>query len=297
MKRTFWICMIVTACGSRAEEANAPGVDIRGGGAIDAPSEAQVRALMTQGITRQAAIDMLTNEALLLRQAQRLGLERHDEVTAATNREAVRVLLERLERETTVESISRERVAQKYEAQKGRFVHPELRLSKHLLVSLDKDVQGEQSDKARVFIESALRALLASSDVDKTLQELAAQDPPGMNVMTEIVPAMGRDSNADPAYMDLVFSMAAPGVAPRAVRSSFGWHAIVLTEIRPPANTSLDHAEATLRAELLPEERKRVMDELLSDLRASSVVQIDPAAVELINKLDFETLEAEPPTP
>ena len=71
-----------------------------------------------------------------------------------------------------------------------------------------------------------------------------------------------------------MFSLSAPGVVPEPVRTSFGWHAIRVTEILPAEETPYEKAAPILRKELSVVRQTAAMQELLKDLSRAHPVQV-----------------------
>jgi hypothetical protein len=95
----------------------------------------------------------------------------------------------------------------------------------------------------------------------------------------EIPPASRRDSYA-PEYLEGLFSLAEPGVVSMPVRTSFGWHAIVVTEIAPATKTPLTEAHAVLRREMSETLRAKALEALVREASESHPVVRDEAAIE-----------------
>jgi parvulin-like peptidyl-prolyl isomerase len=73
--------------------------------------------------------------------------------------------------------------------------------------------------------------------------------------------------------LDALFSQAELGVVPRPVRTEYGYHAIVVTEITPAVITGKPEAFATLHAELTTAKRKARLDALLRELQQHTPVR------------------------
>ena len=76
-----------------------------------------------------------------------------------------------------------------------------------------------------------------------------------------------------PEYLAALFSQSELGVVPRPVRTEYGYHGIVVTEITPAVITPKPEAFATLRAELTTAKRKTRLDALLRELQQRTPVR------------------------
>jgi hypothetical protein len=83
----------------------------------------------------------------------------------------------------------------------------------------------------------------------------------------------------DPAYLAAAHALKTPGDIGGPVKSSFGWHLILLTAEQPPLHAGFDEARAILLPRYLPAFQKERFGELLRSLAGEHVVFVDEAAV------------------
>jgi peptidyl-prolyl cis-trans isomerase C len=233
------------------------------------------------GLAPREALDRLIAEALLGREAERRGLGTRSEIAAEVRRASVRAwLAAEVERALPPSVVTDAEIAASYAAQSARFVRPEERIAIHVLLPLAADAGEARVEAARRLAERALEAL--RSEDPRAVLARFKEDPRALSgafsVVAEEVPGLVRGGAFDPAFLDAVFSLPGPGLVPAPVRSSFGWHAIVVVALRPDATVPLAAARDALRAELIAVRRAARLEELASALAAKTPPRVDPRA-------------------
>jgi peptidyl-prolyl cis-trans isomerase C len=211
----------------------------------------------------QEALRKLQAERLLAAEADRRGYAKSTETQRLARQALVQTLLAR----DVEANISDARLEAAYEAQKERFEQTELRRSKHLLVALTAKATPAEQTAARVFVEHAIAQLQASQSLDQTLDSLRRSAPANLKLRVEQLPPAKREGSFVAAFSQALFSLAAPAVVPEPVRTEYGYHAIVLTEIIPPKLVPKVEAFSALREELETSERKQRLDALMVELQ------------------------------
>jgi peptidyl-prolyl cis-trans isomerase C len=168
-----------------------------------------------------------------------------------------------------VTAIARER----YAADRSRFVEPEVRSVRHVLVSTSKRAAAE----ATARVQEIQRRLAAG----ETLAALAAElsDDEGSRSAGGLIADIPR-GRTDPAFEEATFALRTPGeVTPAPVQSQFGYHLIELVSIKPERQRSFEEVKAELEAAALAQ----VVDARLraySDGLSSLPIEADPDVVE-----------------
>jgi peptidyl-prolyl cis-trans isomerase C len=168
-----------------------------------------------------------------------------------------------------VTAIARER----YAADRGRFVEPETRSVRHVLVSTSKRTDAEAT--ARV---AELQRRLAAGE---TLAALAAElsDDEGSRSGGGLIADIPR-GRTDPAFEEATFALRTPGeVTPAPVQSQFGFHLIELVSVKPERQRAFEEVRAELEAAAL----EQVVDGKLraySDGLNGLPIEADPDVVE-----------------
>ncbi len=298
MKDSWLLLMIMSplACSGRDGRVDVRDPsDAAGAGKATAttlPSVGRTGSRQARRTEREAERDAkrVGTERFLWHRAERLHFDDAWRVRRAVHQEAARETLKRhVEREVTPSAVDEAEVARRYEEQRARFVHPELRESVHLLVQTSGS--GSQiARQAAAIAQEALQQLLRNPDAPLlTFQAFTTRSAgPQLVLRVERVPPLARDAQADPAYLRALFDAAAPGPVPRVVRSQFGWHAIALTHVLPAQALSVREAEPDIRRELATEQRSEETQQLLKMLRRRHPVQRSPAALNLILQMKIE---------
>jgi parvulin-like peptidyl-prolyl isomerase len=211
----------------------------------------------------------LQAERLLAAEAERRGYAGSSETQRVARQALVQALLAR-----TVEAnaISDAQLDAAYGPQKDRFEQPELRRSKHLLAPVSAKATQAEQDAARAFVATAITRLQAATSVDQVFDALRAEAPEALKVKVEQLPPAKPEGTFVAEYSKALFSLAAPGVVPEPVRTNYGYHAIVLTEIIPPKVIPRQEAFNALREELETSERKQRLDALVLELQHNTRV-------------------------
>jgi PPIC-type PPIASE domain len=220
------------------------------------------------------ALARLQAEALLAAEAARRGYAAVAEVEQVASQARVQALLR-----TAVERVtaSPEQVEQAYRESGERFASPEKRASRHALASLPKTPTPEQEAAAREFARAALSQLAHAPDLEPVWSELSAVTSPLFAVSVETLPAVALHGPLVSEFSRALFERSTPGVLREPVRTQYGWHAIVVTEIVPALKVDPASARAELQRELDRDQRERALHTLLRDLQDATGVSYDPA--------------------
>jgi len=246
----------------------------RVGGYSIGASEVEGR-MVADEVGAEAALEYLIDEALLTQEAERFGFAEDRDGERSIERLMVRTMLRDLERENTPESISEDEVGEAYALHAKKFRVPERRRSWHILVE-------EQSEAGEALAESILREVRQADDPRTVYDRYSDGGPEGLKlaVKSEDLPAITKQAKFAKAYKTALFAAESEGPLNNAVKTSYGWHAIVVAEILPADMRSLDDAEEEIR-ELLSE-RKRFAElvTIVQSLEAQGLVQYDDQGVE-----------------
>ncbi len=128
----------------------------------------------------------------------------------------------------------------------------------------------------------------------------ALQKSTSFKIVAEELPAVGRDSrqiaqgvatgaSLDPAFTAAVWKLAERGQLSGVVRSSFGYHVIVLLEVTPANFVDEQQREEALRQRILSVRGKRSHRTLLEKLDASTKVELVPNHAALLGQINTRT--------
>lgn len=273
--------LVITACGR--DEARAP-VD-----ALDAPvvtnvvarvgkraiGAADVAARMAaEDLDARTALDRLIDEELLAQEASRLGITEARDEERAVERVMVRAMLHDFERDLTPESLSDEEVRAEFEAQRENLQVPERRVSWHILVK-DPSEDGER-------LAESIRAEVLAADDPKTVFRRYASGgdaESSIEVIAEELPPITTRAGIEQPYKDALFAARSIGPLDSLVKTSYGWHVIVLTDILPAERKDLRDVEDDIRARLSQKKRFEKLQEVVRALEAEGLVQYDEQGV------------------
>jgi parvulin-like peptidyl-prolyl isomerase len=237
---------------------------------------AEVRSrVVAEGLSAQAALAQLIDEAALLQETERSGFTEDRRDVRSIERLMVRTMLRDLELENTPASIPEEDVRGAYALNASEFEVPEQRGSWHILVE-------SQSEAAEALAESILRELEDADDPRAIFDRYADGGPEGLafDVKAEDLPLITTRSPFKKAYKDAVFGAKSKGPVKKTVKTPYGWHAIVVTEIIPADVRTLEEAEDELRLRLSQKRRLGAVVAIVQKLEAEGLVQYDEKGVE-----------------
>jgi hypothetical protein len=236
----------------------------------------EVEGLVHAGLSPREALRRLQAERLLMTEAERRGFGRDPEVRQVGRQALVQALLVA---EAESVHISDDDVRRAYEQQKARFDRPERRASVHVLAKLPKQPTAEAEAEAKAFATRMLGELAVAPDPQKFIEGVHAAGGEPFQVVAEKLPLEPHDGDLVKPFLDALFSVAKPGVLAEPVRTSFGWHAVRVTEIIPAEVTPYESAAPGLRGELLLARRQQSVQQLIEQLRRNYGVEI-PAGVD-----------------
>jgi peptidyl-prolyl cis-trans isomerase D len=151
----------------------------------------------------------------------------------------------------------------RYEQEKARFVEPEQRLVSHILVEVPEGADAATRDAAKVRAEEiSARARAEGADFAAIAAETS--DDAGSR-------AVGGDLGwLEPGIMgeafDAAVQAATPGVATRPVSTDFGWHVLLVREVRKGKEVPFEEARTELAQSEAALGRERAFNDLIGRL-------------------------------
>ena len=238
--------------------------------AEDVRSRAEV-----DGVKTEEAVNVLVDEALLHEAAERGGLGVDPGLARRADRMMVRALLRDLEKENTPDSVPMAEVQADFAEIEDRLQVPERRASWHVLVPAD-------SAGARERAASILAATRRAPDPREIFERYEKPDPAGTEpaIRAEELPPIDAATGVEKPYKDALFAAKALGPLAEPVQTSYGWHAIVLTEILPGERPTMADVEPEIRERVAARRRYETMLALTQGLDAQDVVRYNEAVVE-----------------
>jgi hypothetical protein len=227
------------------------------------------------------ALSRLQAERLLGHEARSRGYGRHSQTELVAREALVQELLVDAVEPVEVDAAELEAA---YLAQKARFTSPEKRRATHVL-AMPASAAGQHS--AELFIQQTIRALQSSQDREATLVAARSGSSADFNVVVQELPLAADDGTFVPEFSRALFSVPEPGIVPDAVKTQFGYHAILVREIVAALDAPKSVAFETLRGELATRKQAQRLDALLSDLRKRTPVKFSPDAQKILAALDF----------
>lgn len=152
---------------------------------------------------------------------------------------------------------------------------PERRRSWHILVK-------DSSEAGRRLAESILREVRRADDPKAVYHRYAGGDgvETELEVSAEELPPMSTKAGIEKPYKDALFGAKSEGPLEEVVGTSYGWHAIMLTEIIPAEKRTVQDVEDEIRKRLSQKKRFEKLVEIVRKLEAEGMVQYDDRGVE-----------------
>jgi hypothetical protein len=287
----------VAGCGSSPPGAPAAGpvppgtLAVCAGKPIVASQVAEVAA--SQRVSTREALDRLADDARAATAAEKAGLDRTPEAQLARQALLARALLSELRRESNAEPTAAELTALRTERWLD-FDRPAGVRVVHAVAMVANDATAETAENARKVAESVAEATRDAHD-EASFKEKAGQVlHPGVELRIESLPPVARDGRVldpatnrfDDAFVVAAFQLEKPGAVSGAVRSSFGYHVILLLEQQPAFHLPDDEMRQVAREELAARRGNVLLKSLLESRKASEQVEISRSAAEALAGLD-----------
>jgi len=158
-----------------------------------------------------------------------------------------------------------------YESQSAKYVTPEERRARHILISLQPDADEATAQAALKTALSVTTRLESGESFEQLAKELS--DDPGSASSGGDLGFFGRGLMA-PEFEAAVFGMQ-PGERSKPVKTAFGFHIIELMEIKPEVAVPLEEVRDELVDQLLAEERSNLFYEQSETLTGLAFEQPD----------------------
>jgi peptidyl-prolyl cis-trans isomerase D len=139
-----------------------------------------------------------------------------------------------------------------YEQNAARLASQEERRASHILVAVPKGASQADKDKARARAQELADAARKAPQAFGDLAKKNSQDPASAANGGDLEWS-ARGGFASKALEDAVFSLKKGDVAASPVETEFGWHVVMLTDVRAPQQKSFEQ----MRPELETEVRKQ----------------------------------------
>lgn len=303
MRRGWVVAAVILAAACGEDERRADAGERRGGDAelggqvastVDgvAIEVAEVREVSREtGLAPAEALRRLQDREVLAAEARRRGYASHPEVILAAKRAAVQALLAReIEAAVPPESFPEEVVRERWQANE-EYHRPERRRVSHVLARLPDEAGDAEDAVSRRLAGEAAAALRAATEVEAVLAEYRGTERDGLTLVVEELPPMAAEDPYQEPFKDAVFALEGPGVVAEPVRTSYGWHAIVVHEITPALEVPFEQAEEEVRRAMAVERRRERLDSFLETLADRYPVEREAETIDRVLSQDLLTAQ------
>ena len=283
----FVMIAMISGCASDAEQTGQAGLKgntafgvVSVGDLIGTADDVVDRARKQELSNLRSVADDLADDLVFVHEARRLELDQIYDVRASVEQLLVQRLLLDLEVPTEPDAIAHKEVTQAYENYNEQFVIPERRTIWHV-------VARDPGDEAKRYIESLLSKMRSARDPSAVLENAEAPSSASFEVKFERLPPMAENSPFAEKFKKAVFSKKGTGMVDEAIKTNFGWHAIVVKDTQPAVVQELDTVQGAIRKKLSFDARKEGLDELFSHLRTTIEVFRNEKAITQALSLDL----------
>lgn len=169
--------------------------------------------------------------------------------------------------------VGEQELRQRYEAVQARYMIPEQRRARHILITAD----GRDDQQARELARSLHERIEDGEDFAELAGEYS-EDPGSAAAGGDL--GWIEPDDMTPAFEQALFELEAAGEVSEPVQTDFGWHLIALDEIRPARGQSFEEARAEIEEELREERAADLYFEQLD--RLVDLVYAEPDHLEFV---------------
>ncbi|MBN1652554.1 MAG: peptidyl-prolyl cis-trans isomerase [Deltaproteobacteria bacterium] len=227
------------------------------------------RIARTTALPPSEALAKLQAEELLAAEAKELGFGDDPTVKHAAKQAAIQAFLAA---ELEPVEVTRADIEKAYRESLDSYQVPERRRSLHVLAKVDKKADESAIKAGEAFARKAIRAFRSSADIEETFEGLKREKSDFFQIVAERLDPVARKGGLVKDFEDALFGVSKPGVISEPVRTIYGWHAIVLLEILPPKNRSIEDVADSLRERIATNKRKAALEKLVNRLRRHNKV-------------------------
>jgi hypothetical protein len=237
-----------------------------------------------QGISIEVARSRAIFDALMAAGARREGYESRPEVRAATRAVLARALVTAIKRQAAERPIGDEEIDRLTELHWLDMDRPVAHRTVHAVVRVPEGADADAWRSAGELARRIAEAVRGAPDAATFIARASEQPSYGLEVTVEELspvtaqgwvadlvkrPPAGAPTQAyDPQYVDVAFKLQRAGDQSPPVRTRFGWHVVMLTEVQPELRVGYEQRKQLLRDEIMASRAKQVLDPLLGGLRA-----------------------------
>lgn len=242
-------------------------------------SEVEELVRATQ-LTPREALSRLEGERLLGAYAAQRGYGEQVMVRDLKQARVRALLASTVEVGNAPEDISMAEVKERFDAVRARQERPETRAVTHVLFKTEPPSSEAKATAAAAAFLRELTAKDANEAMKAAMDAVPAKgDRGGLPVVRESLDAR-QDGKLEAPFADAAFELPEPGLVPRVVRSSYGFHVILVTGITPATSLQLADYETEIRKVLSQEKREAALTTLIETLKLKDPVQLDEGVVQ-----------------
>jgi parvulin-like peptidyl-prolyl isomerase len=159
--------------------------------------------------------------------------------------------------------VTRPELEAHFEAHKDRFIRPELRSFRSILVAVPDNASADERRRGRTRTEELHDRIVAG----EAFEDVAREGTDSVNAATGGFVAPKARHQLQPAIADIIFSLE-PGEISDVVRSEAGFHIFRVIGIRPADPPELDRHLPRVAEAVMTEKRAAYYDEVVADALA-----------------------------
>lgn len=253
----------------------------------------------SRNIDARKAVDLLIEREVVAQQARRVGLLQNPDVRSSIKKKAVYKLLEKVfEKESGPDDVPEKLIKKAYRLNIRRFVRPPLRKFSHVLVRLPWRRKGkrliiykEEIENGRKLAhELRMKALDRSRQKPLTWREFESLAESIRNRGFVIQAERGTKARKElrKPFADELFSMQKPGSISSVVKTSHGFHVILLIEKLAARSIPYKNARKEILERIYPEVRAKAFIEWVDRIKDRCPVVSFPERIPILGASSYE---------
>lgn len=209
--------------------------------------------------TPQKALDMVIRDTLLADEARRRGYAKAPLVVSEFKKALALQQLVQKGNAFTTKSISKSKIKETYEKNRGRYVHDRLRTVVHALVEKKgEDTSSGELRKMAQKIYEETKDSVTESEFRNGVDRVKAMYPHRKIVVEKLPPFDAQSERFVRSFVAGTFAVAYPNTRVSSiVETRFGMHVIFIDKEEAESNVSFEEAAPRIAEELLPEEKRQ----------------------------------------
>ncbi|MBW2276869.1 MAG: peptidyl-prolyl cis-trans isomerase [Deltaproteobacteria bacterium] len=232
------------------------------------------------GLGPTEALDALVRQQLLAAEAERRGYGGDVDVMIERSKAMAAALIDQQAESITLESIDQRRLRGVYQQRLNTFVHGPKRRAIHVVARTGKKrLTDEQARELIVRVGDAVRGATTKKQFRAAAKPLVVEQGRRKLKIETLPPFHEATKRIAAPFVAAAFGLPGPGHQSEPFQTRFGWHVLLVFEELPARNLPYEEAREIIGAEVVPLERRKVIDGLVEELGEQAGVFVYEASM------------------